>query len=224
MTKLVYSARFTRKTLDFWGISFDDCYHNPTSQYIRTQMKADADYSYRIGRYIHFGAVLTLNWTKASDIIDISYLKGQDKSYFMTGIGGSFQIDTRDNVTDPNKGFYLLLKEVCWPSVLGTAGMTNWATNVILCGYIPIWKGGILAGDLYGQFNKDSVPWILREETGAVNGRMRGYYCGRFRCDRILPNYGIGLRVGFKHNMNLRIDFGLGKETAGFTFGFCEAF
>ena len=40
----------------------------------------------------------------------------------------------------------------------------------------------------------------------------------------ILPNYGIGLRIDFKHNVNVRIDYGFGKDTAGFLFQFAEAF
>lgn len=44
------------------------------------------------------------------------------------------------------------------------------------------------------------------------------------RLTRVLPNYGLGLRVEFKHNVNIRIDYGFGKETAGFVFQFAEAF
>lgn len=40
----------------------------------------------------------------------------------------------------------------------------------------------------------------------------------------ILPNYGLGLRIEFKHNVNVRIDYGFGKDTAGFVFQFAEAF
>ncbi len=40
----------------------------------------------------------------------------------------------------------------------------------------------------------------------------------------VLPNYGLGLRIEFKHHANLRIDYGFGKETAGFVFQFAEAF
>lgn len=39
-----------------------------------------------------------------------------------------------------------------------------------------------------------------------------------------LPNYGLGLRIEFKHNVNVRIDYGFGKDTAGFVFQFAEAF
>lgn len=40
----------------------------------------------------------------------------------------------------------------------------------------------------------------------------------------IMPNFGIGLRFEFKHRMNIRIDYGFGKDTSGFVFQFAEAF
>lgn len=261
-TRLIYGAKFTRKVLDFWGIRFDDCAVNPTSEYVRTQFRIDADYNYRLGKCFYFGAVLNLNYTNAAKIMNPSYLNGQDAGYYLTGIGASFQIDTRDNPTNPHGGIYLLLREVVYQKFLGTSDMTSWATTFTLCGYQPLWKGGILAGDFYAQFNSKDSPWILREELGGVMGRMRGYYAGRyidsnqiaaqielrqhiasrfgcvawvgagtvfpsmqeFQWNNILPNYGIGLRVEFKHNMNLRLDFGFGKDTAGLCFGFGEAF
>lgn len=260
-SNVTIGAKFTRKVLDFWGTRFDDCLVNPTSEYVRTQFRVDADYNYRLGTCFFFGAVLNLNHTFATDILNPAYLNGQATGYFLTGIGASFLIDTRDNATNPQKGLYLLLREIAYPEFLGT-GDTSWATTFTLCGYHPLWKGGVLAGDIYAQFNNKNAPWILREELGGTAGRMRGYYAGRyidsnqiaaqielrqhlasrfgcvawigagtvfsspdnFRLKNLLPNYGIGLRVEFKHNMNLRIDFGMGKETAGFCFGFGEAF
>lgn len=261
-TRLVYSAHFSRKILNFWGTCFDACETNPTSEYVRTQFVVDADHNCRIGRCFYFGAVMNFNYTDASRIIDPSYLAGQNTSYFLTGLGASFQIDTRDVPTNPHKGIYLLLREVVYPQFLGTADMTDWSTTFTLCGYHPLWKGGVIAGDFYARFNSRNAPWTLREELGGVMGRMRGYYSGRyidcnqvsvqvelrqhiasrfgcvawigggtvfpslpeFKWKNILPNGGIGFRVEFKHNINLRIDFGMGKETAGFTFGFSEAF
>lgn len=44
------------------------------------------------------------------------------------------------------------------------------------------------------------------------------------RWKNILPNYGIGLRVEIKHNVNARIDYGFGKGTGGFVFAIGEAF
>ena len=49
-TRLIYSAKFTRKVLDFWGINHGACLVNPTSEYVRTQFRIDADYNYRLGK------------------------------------------------------------------------------------------------------------------------------------------------------------------------------
>lgn len=46
----------------------------------------------------------------------------------------------------------------------------------------------------------------------------------QLRMKDVLPNYGLGLRVEFKHNVNIRIDYGFGKDTGGFVFQFAEAF
>lgn len=47
---------------------------------------------------------------------------------------------------------------------------------------------------------------------------------GKLRWKDVLPNYGLGLRLEFKHNVNVRIDYGFGKDTGGFVFQFAEAF
>ena len=46
----------------------------------------------------------------------------------------------------------------------------------------------------------------------------------QFNASNLLPNYGLGLRWEFKHNVNLRIDYGFGKQTGGFVFNISEAF
>jgi hypothetical protein len=39
-----------------------------------------------------------------------------------------------------------------------------------------------------------------------------------------LYNFGVGLRFEFKHNVNIRIDYGFGENTSGFVFAVGEAF
>ena len=47
-----------------------------------------------------------------------------------------------------------------------------------------------------------------------------------FRFDRLLPAAGVGLRIllNKKHNINYRIDWGIGREGSSFTIGISEAF
>ena len=47
---------------------------------------------------------------------------------------------------------------------------------------------------------------------------------GAENIDRWLPNVGVGYRLEVQPRMNLRIDFGFGKETTGVYFDFNEAF
>lgn len=155
-----------------------------------------------------------------------------------------------------------MLKETFYPKFTGSFNKSLFTTSFILDAYRRIWKGGVLAYDLYAQINNSFAPWPLREELGSGSSRMRGYYSGRYidcsqiatqielrqhiysrigctawvgagtvfpkfndlRLNKILPNYGIGLRIEAKHNLNMRIDYGFGKDAAGFVFQIAEAF
>lgn len=261
-SRLTYSLQFMHKILDFWGISYAACAVNPISEYTRQQIKWQSDYIYKLTRNFHIGAALNVNYASLSDVSDITYLEGQDKSYFFAGVGLSLQYDTRDFILNPKHGFYFLVREVIYPGFISSFGSTLTTTTIQLDAYMPVWMGGTLAFDLYGCLNHKNTPWILREELGSGTSRMRGYYAGRYTdCSQMaaqielrqhirnrlgcvawlgggnvfpsagkltlkntLPNYGLGLRIEFKHNVNVRIDYGFGKDTAGFVFQFAEAF
>lgn len=46
----------------------------------------------------------------------------------------------------------------------------------------------------------------------------------KFQPQHILPNYGVGYRWEFKNKVNIRIDYGMGKNVSGFYFNINEAF
>lgn len=260
--RITYDIVFSNKPLEFWGISYDACAVNPMIHYTRRQLKFDIDYLYKMTAALFVGASLDLNYSYISKIDDTAYLDGQSMSYFFTGIGLSLQYDTRDFILNPRRGFYLMLKEVMYPAPFGNAGKNLFSTTLVFDYYQPLWQGGVLAFDLYGQYNGTDAPWPLRAELGAGGIRMRGYYGGRyidnnqvnlqmelrqriysrlggvvwvgggtvfpsfkeFRWSHLLINYGLGLRFEFKHNVNLRVDYGFGKHTGGFVFSVAEAF
>lgn len=261
-SRFSYDLAFQNKPLDFWGISYDACSVNPKSHYTRRHIKLESDYVYKITPAFHVGAALYMRYTFLSDIGDASYLEGQKESYFFTGLGASLVYDTRDFIPNPRRGFYIMLRELIYPAPLGTAGKNIFATTFIADYYQQLWKGSVLAIDLYGQYNGTDVPWPLRAELGAGGFRMRGYYGGRYidnnmmtaqvelrqhiykrigatawvGCGTVFPsfgelqasdiliNYGVGFRFEFKHNVNLRVDVGFGKETCSVVFNIAEAF
>jgi hypothetical protein len=44
------------------------------------------------------------------------------------------------------------------------------------------------------------------------------------RLKRILPSGGVGYRWELKERVNIRVDFGVGRESTSFSFGLNEAF
>lgn len=261
-SRLTYRLQFLHKTLDFWGVSYQACAVNPISEYTRRQVKWESDYIYKLTKDFHIGAAFNVNYTEASKMGNPDYLEKQKNSYFFTGWGASLQYDTRDFILNPKCGIYVMVREMIYPQFANSYNHTLFSTTAVFDAYQRIWAGGVLAMDLYGQFNSSHTPWTLREELGSGADRMRGYYGGRYidsnqmtvqmelrqhiygrlgcvawigggtvfpsfsklRLAHILPNYGLGLRFEFKHHVNIRIDYGFGKETGGFVFQFAEAF
>ena len=44
------------------------------------------------------------------------------------------------------------------------------------------------------------------------------------RWSDVLPTWGVGLRFEFEHRVNLRVDYGFGRDTRGIVFQMSEAF
>ncbi len=178
--RLVYNVRFSRKDLDFWGIRFSECASNQTGSYIRTQIKADADYIFELGKGISSGIGMRINYARASSISDPQYMEGQRPENFLAGINASLLYDTRDSHTNPSRGLYIILRGTLWPGFLSDSGRSYLSGGVTFSAYRPLWKGAVLAGDIYLYMNGKDCPWNLREEICGYPGRMRGYYAGRY--------------------------------------------
>lgn len=259
---LIYSATFSRKTLDFWGIDYGACAANPVSKYTRQRVKVDADYIYKLPLDFRIGGGIVVNYTGAVNVRTPAYLDGQKNSYFLSGVSATVQYDTRDFPLNPRRGVYVMLKETLYPRFTGNFDKTLAATTFQFNAFHRLWKNAVLGYDVYGQWNSPDTPWTLREELGGGSCRMRGYYAGRYidcslvsvqaeirqpivsrlgcvawggagtvfsdwkdiRRNRILPNYGVGLRFEAKHNVNLRVDCGFGRHTWGFVVQMKEAF
>ena len=180
----------------------------------------------------------------------------------MTGLGASLVYDTRDFIPNPKRGLYVSLRELIYPTFLGTAQKTVFTTSLTIDYFQPLWKDAVLAFDLYGIYTGKDTPWPLRAELGEDGSRMRGYYAGRYidnnmlngqmelrqkvykrigvaawvgyggvfpsfdklQWDMLKINYGAGVRFELKHNVNLRLDFGFGRDTFAVVFNMGEAF
>lgn len=262
---LTYAVRTSIKNLRVWGMNFDDCSVNPEIKGKRHEVILDADYVYPVTRHFSAGVAFRLKYRNFFSIDDISYLRDSRTSYVMSGVGLTVQFDSRDVVTYPSKGFYVMARGLIYPSFSGNYGQTVYKGMFVADWYHKLWKGSVLCADLFAELGSSNTPWALKAELGG-GSRMRGYYYGgytdnniasfqvelrqkiyrrigcaawggvgaafpafsRFDVRNILPNYGVGLRFEFKHNVNIRVDYGFGKgpgkRTGGFYFGINESF
>lgn len=179
-SRMNYGLYFNSLPLDFWGITYEACKSNAESYYTRRKCELDANYYYSLAHNIYIGASLNISYNYLSRIGNVAYLQGQKESYFLTGVGISVSYDSRDFIPNPKRGLYILLKEMYYPGVLGTAHQEIFTTTLIMDYYIRMWSGSLLAFDLMGQYSGTHAPWPLRAEIGAGNSRMRGYYEGRY--------------------------------------------
>lgn len=258
---LDYKAKFQSLPTYFWGIGYANARDDIKSKYKELSVITHADFLYRpVGR-LYVGPSVDFNYFTTRDRKEnLQLWDGMELRNTIIGAGVKVSYDSRDNVTAPNKGWLLSLSQRFYPMFLGNHNHGFSSTEVELCHYQPLWKGGIFAGRIHGNFTYGRTPWSMMPTFGDVG--MRGYYYGRYRdkCEadmtlelrqhvwrrngivfwvgvaevspdlrhftmnKVLPNIGIGYRWEFKKNVNVRVDFGIGKGTTGFEFNINEAF
>ncbi|WP_418983843.1 BamA/TamA family outer membrane protein [Alistipes sp.] len=259
--RINYSVVFSSAPRSLWGVGYEEARNNDESTYVEKNYRVDGTYLHRVLPYTYLGALVSFQHTRGLKFTDESYLHGEKHRYTATGLGAVAEYDSRDFIPNPQEGLYVSFKEVFYPKGLGTCGKSLWRTTFTADSYHALWKGGILATDLYAEFNSAGTPWPMLARMGG-SYRMRGYYEGRytdndmitfqvelrqriwrrigctvwagagnvfeqlarFDWSHTLPNYGVGFRWELKKRVNVRIDYGFGKNTSGFLLNVNEAF
>ena len=213
----------------------------------------------RVTGALKVGPAIRWNYVNSDTIARPELLEGQDRILRNYGFGFVAEYDTRDNMKDAYSGWYAYSGVLFRPKFLWNKYAFT-TLDLRLRHYKQVWKGGVLAGDLYALFNFGNPSWAMMSQVGNSN-RMRGYYTGRYRdkhminlqlelrqhiwgrhgialwagvgnvfhdadsFGKLLPNFGIGYRFAFRRRMNIRLDFGIGKNWQnGFVFNINEAF
>ena len=160
-----------------------------------TPDQAEEAYSFRQAYlYVHLKRKLAPHFFgglvyEAQKVWDINYVKGGllDQAalpgmngYFISGVGASLSLDSRNNAFAPDKGYFLQLFWNHFDKAWGSdCNYTNWVADFRT--YIPITKSSVLALQ-YLNFTTQGAEVPLRS-LAAFGGasKMRGYYEGRFR-------------------------------------------
>ncbi len=102
----------------------------------------------------------------------------------VSGLGAVFNIDTRDQLFFPSKGW--LLEVLAYGESNLTGSVFSYARfSADVSRYFPIGKNQVLALNLAGVLNTGDVPFHQMATLGGTR-RLRGYFDGRFRDKRLL--------------------------------------
>ena len=257
--KFIYDIGGGSLPVRFWGLGYDAANNNPRTDYIQRDITSKLRYMHRFARSFWLGGKGdSFDANGENYLLDGGQLV---KSAYTTGISLNAVYDTRNNAHSTTKGFYISLLGEVLPKALGNYNKTLFHIVAQADYFQPLWRGGVMAVDLYGDLWSSATPWFYWPSVGGAS-RMRGYYYGRytdrkmltaqlelrqtiygpigvcawggagsifdshknFDASKILPNYGIGLRLATAGHTALRIDYGFGRNSHGLIINVNEAF
>lgn len=110
---------------------------------------------------------------------------GDKPNAFNTNIGLFAQYDSRDVTFNATRGIFLKAEAKWYPKMLGNTGRHFARFTLTFDAYQKLWKGGILACDLFADATAGTPSWHMYAKLGGME-RMRGYYEGRYRDKRLV--------------------------------------
>lgn len=100
-------------------------------------------------------------------------------------VGIFAQYDTRDVTFNASKGVFVKAEAKWYPEWLGNTRRTFGRFTLTFDFYQRLWKGAVLACDLYADATTGTPSWHMYAKMGGME-RMRGYYEGRYRDKRLV--------------------------------------
>lgn len=134
---------------------------------------------------------------------------GDKPNAFNANLGIFFQYDSRDVPFNAHKGVFLKVEAKWYPRFFGNTGRNFGRFSLTLDWYQQLWKGGVLAYDLYADGIAGTPSWHMYAKLGGME-RMRGYYEGRYRDKRMVETQ-IELRQKIYRRHGVVGWFGLGN-------------
>ena len=178
--RIDYKVYFYSFPSKFWGMGYDmGSNADNESDFDRWQTQIKASYLFQIVSGLYVGPMACFDYVKATDVERPELLEGQDLITHNLGLGFSVVYDTRDVLTNPHRGIYVDVTQCFRPRFLSNDYAFS-QTSFNVSGYGKIWKGGILAADIRGDFNFGNPSWAMMAKLGNSHS-MRGYYEGRYR-------------------------------------------
>lgn len=180
--RIAYRVAFVSQPTMFWGVGYDAAISNTPIKYTSNSEQVELSYYHRLYRNLYIGTKLNFDYiyTRKRDRELIAPLIGGGKNESLTtGLSLLLEYDSRDFIPNPYRGVYISVQGMIRPKALSNIQTNSWRITGTASYYQRLWKGGLLAMDLYVESNSSGTPWQLYARMGSKY-RMRGYYEGRF--------------------------------------------
>ncbi len=185
--RIDYDLSFSSSPLDIWGIGYEAGRDNLAREIIEQRYAVKVRFLQQMWRHTYIGALLDFDHTGGRKFTPetLDYIAHQRKRYTVTGLGLLLEYDSRDFIPNPSRGLYVSVQEIFYARGLGNCDRSLWRTQATFNAYQRLWKGALVAFDLYGEFNSEGTPWTMLAKLGGEE-RMRGYYLGRYMDNNLL--------------------------------------
>lgn len=179
--RINYNLKFSSFETYFWGIGFDSQYRNSNrTSYTLLNISLRSDYTWRLRPKLFVGPMIDVDYSKAGSVENPSVWDGEPLSTLATGLGMVVKYDSRDNHNTPYTGELVELSQLFYPNLYGSRSRYFAITEFSAAVYRPVWRGGVVATRLHGEFSFGKPLWNKLPRLGGMQG-MRGYYDGRYR-------------------------------------------
>lgn len=206
--RINYNLDFVSFSTYFWGVGYkmniNDTNETPYNLF---ELSLTADYEWQLWRNAFFGPAVEVSYTNARDVDDKALWGDADMEYPTISAGIIFQVDTRDNLTAPKRGYLFEFKQLFSPRFLGNGNNSFSITELSYNIYKPLWQGATIAGRIHGSWSYGDTPWSKLPVLGG--DAMRGYYEGRYR-DKCATDVTVELRQHVYRRSGVAVWSGVG--------------
>lgn len=179
---LSYGAELHSEPRELFGLDFASSSLGKSGNYTEVLYRGWIRYnrlinnSFLLGLYADYHHESTTDYDHYANLI----LRSEANVYSGAGIGLRLGLlAARNEAINRTRGVNLIVEGIARPALLSTYDETLWQLSLTFDYYQPLWRGGLMVLDIYGEHHSKNTPWMLRAEIGD-NSRMRGYYPGRY--------------------------------------------
>ncbi len=178
--RLNYNLYFFSFPSLYWGNGYDNGRQDENeSKYNRFLSQIKVDFMFRIANNFYIGPTAMFDYVYGHKMERPELWEGMDYRTTNVSAGFALQYDSRDFLTNAQKGCYIRLDQRFSPAFMGNDYSFS-STELTANYYHKVWKGGIIAGQYHTMISYGNPPWGLMATLGSSYS-MRGYYEGRYR-------------------------------------------